>query len=420
MHPAWALVGGATLSVLSVLLVPDLRFVTEWGVRPFVREGYVRLVVWAVVVALLGMVLTGPLRPGARRAPGTPDHPVVPTTAGVRPLRVIAALTAAGYAAWVLVAISRGLRPDDALDVLRGQRGAFTRLKELFAPVTGITTFSQLHVAVAVLGALTFRVDRRSRHLWFGFLVVAGVRGVLLSERLALIEYVAASAMVVLRTVELTPARRRRLAAVPVVAVLGVWAVFVATESVRSYASSSRASDVGVLEYGTTRLLSYYSLAANNSSILLFTESWDDVPPFFTVDALWAAPVVGEQLQSVVSRNPAVAYRTALGTYGNPEFNSPGGYLAPFVDFGLPLGTFVVLGFGLVMGALYRSYLWGRSVGLLLYPAMWVGLLELPRIVYFTNGRVALPVVALLIVSRRAGLVTRPAPVDEPVAASAA
>ena len=85
-----------------------------------------------------------------------------------------------------------------------------------------------------------------------------------------------------------------------------------------------------------------------------------------------------------------------LTQYGNPEFNNPGGLAVPVIDFG-PVGALVFfLIAGVVIGFAYRSWRQGNPVGLLVYPVFFTGLLELPRYLYWTEGRVFPAMVFLL------------------------
>ena len=95
-------------------------------------------------------------------------------------------------------------------------------------------------------------------------------------------------------------------------------------------------------------------------------------------------------------RRPArPARQHVLERFGNPEFNNPGGLTTPFVDFGT--GRRVRLLRRPRAGhrpAVPRVSLQGSPVGALLYPMVVTGLLDLPRYLYWTQGRVVPAVLA--------------------------
>ena len=105
-----------------------------------------------------------------------------------------------------------------------------------------------------------------------------------------------------------------------------------------------------------------------------------------------------------------------LAQYGNPEFNNPGGLAVPAVDFGAVGGVLFFLVAGLVIGFAHRSWRAGNPAGLLLYPVLFTGLLELPRYLYWTQGRV---VPAYLVLGITAVLMTRAARLQRHPAAGA-
>ena len=61
---------------------------------------------------------------------------------------------------------------------------------------------------------------------------------------------------------------------------------------------------------------------------------------------------------------------------------------------------------GVIAGLLYRHFCHGRPLGLLVYPVFFVGLVEMPRYVYWGQGRatyawLAIAVVLFLLHRRR-------------------
>jgi len=100
-----------------------------------------------------------------------------------------------------------------------------------------------------------------------------------------------------------------------------------------------------------------------------------------------------------------------LETQANPALNSVGGVAGPFIDYGDVGGTIYFFLVGLFLGHLYRLFAAGRLFGLLLYPVFFIGLLELPRYLYWAQGRSSPAFLVLfligLVASARARFVRR-------------
>jgi hypothetical protein len=73
------------------------------------------------------------------------------------------------------------------------------------------------------------------------------------------------------------------------------------------------------------------------------------------------------------------------------------------LDFGFAGGMVYYLWMGLMLGASYRLFAQGQIIGLAYYPILLVGLLELPRELYWSNSRV-FPTWMLLLPILAAGL----------------
>jgi hypothetical protein len=124
--------------------------------------------------------------------------------------------------------------------------------------------------------------------------------------------------------------------------------------------------------------------------------------PYETLAAFWTAPGIGSlNLWSVLngSRDNAQAYLDVLTEHGTPEFNNSSGLAAPFVDYGIPGGLVYMLAAGVVLGLLYRSFLESSPTGLLIYPILFLGVVELPRYINWSQGRVFPSIVAAAVIA---------------------
>ncbi len=323
-----------------------------------------------------------------------------------RAATVLFRVTLVGYVSLALSALRNGVTPADVLAALVAQDVSSGELEERIGTIPGLTTLTQVGVAYAVVATLLLchRLDRRNvlRLLALGLMAV--VRTFVLTERLALVEIVVpAMAVLLLRASTGGGVNRRlllRLAPVPLVVLL--LAGFAATEYSRSYQFFKTRTDDGLVLFSAKRLSGYYATAYNNGQILLTHDDYPGRLPYTSIEAVWTAPLI-EQVDAydrLVGRDSGESYERILQTYGSPEFNNPGGLPAPFIDFGRVGGMLVLLGVGLLTGWGYRAFVEGRVTGVLLYPVVVTGLLELPRFLYWTLGRTVPTVVALLLVAR--------------------
>jgi hypothetical protein len=69
----------------------------------------------------------------------------------------------------------------------------------------------------------------------------------------------------------------------------------------------------------------------------------------------------------------------------------------PFIDYGKAGGLVFWFLFGLLTGVIYRGFVAGSFAGMLIYPSWFVGVLEMPRILYLSEARY-FPVLAICLV----------------------
>ena len=365
-----------------------------------------------LVGAMLPLALRGPGRPGSGPWPDfEPDQ--------LRLLRrastVCFRLTIVGYAAFLLAGVARGARPATLLTALTSQNSYSGTLKQTFAPVTGITTLTQVGMAYVVLAGLLLAVGDR-RGIWRRVavvLVLATARTFFLTERLAILEIVVPFALL------LAVGRYRRsdrswaLPFAPAFAFPALVVVFGAFEYSRSWTFFRSRTTSTFPQFVLDRLAGYYSTAYNNSAISLHHEGAPGRLPYSTLEGLWTAPGISQlHLYDRFSTVDAPSqYALLLKQYGTPEFNNPGGLATPLVDFGVHGGLVVMLVVGVLIGFCYRSFRGGGHLGMLLYPLVFTGLLELPRYFYWGQGRLVPAVVALVVVAVKLRRRPSPAPV---------
>lgn len=401
-------VGAALLvvpaSLLAAALYTDADYRALWGTAKSLTPATVLLIACALAVFLLGALL--PMF-GHRRAAGTPWPALPPRSVPLlrAAARWLLGLTLFGYAALVGAAVTRGLRPADVAAALAGQAAAADNLKQLFAPVTGVTSLTQMGIAFAVVATVLIvsgAAPRRRLLVGLGLVTsLAAARAFLASERLALIEVVLPAVAVVAMAAATgrRPWARSAARAAPAALLPAAVVLFGVFEHSRSWAFYQRTSSGGFLDFALARFAGYYATAYNNHQLLADHTTVVAQVPFGTLEGLWSAPgVASAGLYEALNGGPPAAVGVVLAQYGNPEFNNPCGICTPLLDYG-HIGGLVFIGVaGVVVGAAYWAFANAAPVGLLVYPPLFTGVLELPRYLYWTQGRLlpALTVLAVL------------------------
>jgi hypothetical protein len=237
--------------------------------------------------------------------------------------------------------------------------------------------------------------SHRARLITIVVLVAALVRALIVSERLAVIEIVVPLGMVFLGRAwagRTTVAWKRTLIRiVPLFAVVALIAGFTVYESSRSWPWYRDNTDQhGLVRFGTNRLIGYYSTSYSNAE-LLRQGVWPrpGALPFVTISGLWSAPGIQNWVPYENLTNESFNYRyaVALSAETNQEFNNYGGITAATLDYGMVGGYLFIALFGALVGAAYAAFSQARRWGVLFYPVIVIGLLELSRTFYLGLGR---------------------------------
>jgi oligosaccharide repeat unit polymerase len=332
-------------------------------------------------------------------------------------------LTLLGYLLWAAFAIQRGMTIQSALDVMTGAKGAMYEARYSYLQtVGGVTTLTQFGCATLILGAIIgfFKGWRLVRFKLGVLLFLALIRAMLNSERFALIELVvpfliALLAPKYLGSPHLSRRARLLLNLAPVIGLAALFLLFTSFEYLRSWSNYYEGREQGFLEFGSMRLLGYYVTSFNNGAY--FLNRLDPLSaPYFTMHFLWTFPLSRPALMRLFP-NPLLDtsdrwfYFPFLDSEANLEFNSADGMLFPLMDFGIAGGLIYWFAAGLACGVIYQFYLQGRISGLLLYPLLYLGLMELPLSLYWSEGRAVFPQILLIAApvlfafTRRYGLV---------------
>jgi len=386
-------------------LIPDTGYQDLWFTPKFFDGMGL-----AAVLAAIGAFAAGVLMPSIRfRGWSISEDPKLDPELSSRTLlilyRVAAALALAGYAVWIATAVSRGLNLAVLADVVAGKKLVLYGIRMRYlGNIPGITTCTQFAVAAAVLAPLAgaqlgWKKIRKSLTLLF---LLALLRAILNTERLAVVEMAVPMCVVVAAQVLATTTRRWLriwLKAAPVAGVALLFLVFSAFEYFRSWTSYYASIEDSFWEFAASRLLGYYVTAFNNGAYLMDRLSAPLGVPCFTGSFLWRFPLLKNLTESIfpvssISNN----YFDILQSGANAEFNNGGGLFGPLLDFGRfgALAYWIAVGF--VCGSLYRLFRRRSAWGLCLYPILFLGLLDVARGLYWAGGR-AIPPLCFLTLS---------------------
>jgi hypothetical protein len=311
------------------------------------------------------------------------------------------------YVFWTGIGIWRGLGWSFLKSVF-GSADVYTNvysIRTYLATIPGVTTLTQLGIAAVILGGLigTGAGWKGIRLKLVILLSLAILRAAIYSERLAFLELIIP--LMVLRLVEpASPKRSRALKSLirfaPVLGIAGVYVIFTGFETVRSWSIYYSARESSLWLFGFWRLVGYYVTAVNNSAYVILTLGHALRAPYQTLNFLWEFPVLNLYVRELFNwvHLDYEGYMHLLAVGANPEFNNWGGLLSPVIDFGVAgaLGYWSFI--GLVTGYLYSLFLRKHPLGLCIYPVVYLTLSEVPRYLYWGEGR-AFPALSFLLFS---------------------
>jgi hypothetical protein len=318
-------------------------------------------------------------------------------------------LSVLAYAIWFGVGIKNGLDLSMIVGILRGASDANYFLRqEYLATIPGITTAVQLGITVIVLGVpLGVATGWRTVRWQCATVIVLGlIRAFLNSERLAIIELLVPFAVSLIWVQPATSRLLRLLTrSAPIIAGMFLYCFFGAAEYFRSWSALYARSESSFWGFVAVRLMGYYTAALNNGALLWRVNG--PLPlhlPPITLQFLWRFPIIKDllpvlfpSLRAYVGDMAGTRYIDLLSANANPELNNPSGVFSPLIDYGLTGGLLYWLICGLICGYLYKEFRLRSVVGIFLYPALYISLIEATRVLYWADGRF-FPAMFLLVV----------------------
>jgi hypothetical protein len=305
-------------------------------------------------------------------------------------------LVSIAYAVWIAMAARSGV----SLGMLKGLvtgEGTGNEIRDNSSNLPGITTGTQFAMAVSILAPIhVFNGRAKSVKLWMiGILFMTFLRSLVNSERLALVEVVMPSAVLVLFYCR----DKIRFYVTgfpsilwPLAAAVLLYLLFTGSEYFRSWKSEyeNTGEYSSVWAFSLERLTGYYVTALNNGSLVYSTLPTNQIP-MTTFDFYWKFPIVGVVTYYFLPTHPVdLVPGEVLSLGANPEFNNMSAIFTYALDWG-GYGTlifFVIVGF--IIFSSYFKFVNGSSTGLLTYPFLLVGISEISRVPYWSSAR-ALP-----------------------------
>ncbi|WP_139205299.1 hypothetical protein [Plantibacter sp. MMLR14_011] len=314
--------------------------------------------------------------------------------------RYFLGLALLGYIFWVLIAISQGVRLDSLASVIERQAGAIGDLKADSRPVGGVTTLTQFGPLAVVLGYVLRKIGFGGRYYYWLF-PLAGLRYMFYAERLALIEVLVPLIVIAALTTDHQTRGGRFIRWAPIFGAPALWTLFAISEYSRSWIFYEQTVGIGFPAWVSLRLLGYYTTSFNNSALFLLQTNSHDVVPYFTVSGFWNSPGIEQLLHhpGFSGLNPDAWWTSILYSNSNPEFTNTGSFLVVVGEFGPVLSIFYWLLLGMAIGATFRAMTRGSIPALIATAALFISILELPRIMYWSLGRSVPVILGILILA---------------------
>ena len=261
--------------------------------------------------------------------------------------------------------------------------------------ISGLTTMTEFGPIVASLCALIYKNTKKKKYIYeiiFLFILTL-IRSAVFSQRVAFLEVFIPFIIVYLYDKQLT----YKYNYLPVFAVVGIMVIFGIFEYPRSWSNYYvNHYDGTFVEFVVDRISGYYTCAINTECLLLNHYDAPNYIPFRSLNGFFYLPILNMTHGFAES---AVETGMILSTYGNPEYNNPGGMLTWVVDWG-GVGLLFSGMLGYFIGFFYKSFVAGNVLGIIVYPVCVYALLELPRLFFFGGKRGVFVLFAIFIVYR--------------------
>ena len=397
LRPTWAFSLLTGVMALIAITLPSDVFV-EWRVQDFLDGDLSQVLAILMLIFLVSTLI------GAGLASRGGSVTINITRKQLRYLRraytVLLTLSLAGYVIWLGSAISQGVSLTNLTSVIDRDLGAISELKANSRPIGGLTTFTQFGPAAIALGVLLKKVDGGRRSYWI-LIALAAFRAMFYAERLALIEALLPLILLAALTAQGQTRRAALVRVAPILAPVLAWTVFAIFEYSRSWVYYQNLTNLPFAEWVSLRLAGYYTTSFNNSALMVHATQGIHAQPYFSVDGFWNFPIIAalSPHQGIQGMEATAWWANVLKLNANPEFNNTGSFLVTYAEFGMALAIVFWVVLGLACGLVFARMTRGSIPALLAVTTLFVGLLELSRFTYWTQGRAFPVLLAVLAVA---------------------
>ncbi len=286
---------------------------------------------------------------------------------------------------------------DLVIRAFNGEKNAAYELQNAIGRIPGVTSLMHLRglffaLASACLLDADFRFPRRIKILYVALALTTIIYSFVASERVAIIEMIAAAAITPM-AFKVRPSLLRTMA--PLLGGVGAFGLFASSEYFRSW-PFYRDTGISFLDFVVGRFVGYFS-TSNNNGAGYFLHMDPVFVPYFSATWVYKFPLwalVGFD----VGPQPGETFKVYLERFASVEFNNYSGVYAMINDFGWGLGSVILVGLGFVGGTLYRDFCNRGVFGLLLYPVWIYGYLDLIRVFYWGEPRFFPMIVGAIVV----------------------
>jgi len=373
------------------LILPPAAYKTYWRSEKLYDAGSFGLCILAFASIIFG-ALAGQVIAGGR--PSGPAHVAFTVASDNRfikkALAVAIFFSMLGHLVWLAIMIHNGLRFGNLLAMLSGTQGASFTIRGYSEFIPGITTLMHLHVVVWMLASL---LDWKyvSLSLRTGVLCVVAFtvfRALFNSERLALLEAAIPAGLLWVRFRGLLRRPALWLKLAPVILYAGLYVLFCLTEYNRYWVNSASSTREGFFSFAGFHLLGYYATALNNGALFMSLNMHSSAPTT-VFNFIYNMPYVGNIIAALSGITYDIGDDLSLNKIGmvNRDFTNISGIFPVYMDLGIPLAVGLWVALGVVMGFCYQRYKSGSLRESLIFAYGFVGLLELPRIFYWSSTR---------------------------------
>lgn len=305
-------------------------------------------------------------------------------------LDVLAWITIIAYVIWFHRILFSA--PQLIFDVLTGKSNAFYVSRAMNVRIPGVT--SATHFGAGYFIFYTYRLLARkyiSTPVRLHYYALAIALLTLLqvvgnAERLALLEIMMPIIVILIGGGYVFKRGVTRFLAyfAPYLGVLLLLGFFAITEYLRSWSSFYQHERIDFKSFVVDRLVAYYYTALNNGAGLLEEFRWPTFNMEYVLDWVHKFPVLGKYFSNWLGRSGTEKF---LEKYTDPEFTNMSGIFTILYDLGYVAWGLYALLLGIGLGYLFRTFRSGNGVGIALYPAVFIGILEVMRIPYFGETR---------------------------------